>query len=432
MTYIIETFGCKVNQCQSAAAGQRLRLNGFTPCGEREAPDVVIINSCTVTGNSDKKVIREISRMKKRFPEAKIVLTGCFPAAFPDKARETEADFIAFSNNLDELYSLLSLSDSSDVPGIDSIMLGKVPDIDSIKKRTRAFIDIQNGCDNFCTYCIIPKARGSELRSRPVREIADMAEKAARFHKEIVLTGINLVKYNSEYNGKQYNLADIVQMITRIPGVARVRLSSVEPENFLPEMFAPLSNNSAFCAHFHMSLQSGSNGVLSRMGRRYTREDYRRIMLRLAEMFPGAAFTTDVIAGFPGESDGEFRETEEFLRECSFARLHIFTYSRREGTAAAEMPGQIPEHVKRDRYLKLKEAGNELQRNFLLPHVGKSLEILTEKPHVCDKQDNAAYSVGRAKDYTKVVLYDEEIEKGKLLTVKIISAENDRLVGEVV
>jgi threonylcarbamoyladenosine tRNA methylthiotransferase MtaB len=382
-----------------------MRQNGFKPADSAERASVHIINSCTVTENGDRKVKQLIKRVKKKNPNAVVVLCGCFPKAFPEKAALTGADVI--------------------VPGTPS---------DSVSvqsERTRAFLKIEDGCERECAYCIIPKARGA-VKSRPIRDIAAEAETlAANGHKEIVLTGVNLCAYGG---GDGRSLSEAVGAVCGVGGIERVRLSSLEPDLISESDIARLAEFPKLCPHFHLSLQSGSDAVLRRMKRRYDADYYEKTAKSLREAFPECALTTDIIAGFPGETEAEFAETLAFAEEMRFVKIHAFAYSRREGTAAADMPRQISNAVKRERVAKLLALSDRLRGDFFKEQTGKERAVLIEKSAKTGETGSGGCfcrSYGRAPDYTPVKIAGE-FRRNEIVTVKITGFEGEYCLGETI
>ncbi|MCL2070896.1 MAG: MiaB/RimO family radical SAM methylthiotransferase [Oscillospiraceae bacterium] len=394
MKFNITTFGCKVNQYESSGIFEMMSQGGYIPVGSGENADIHIINSCTVTENSDRKVKGLILRLKKANPHTKIVLCGCFPKAFPDKAAAIGADIV-----------------------VNGIFTGIEPDLalslpySPQSERTRAFLKIQDGCDRDCAYCIIPKARGS-VKSRTVDDIREEAQKlTAAGHKEIVVTGINLCAY-------EYSLTNAVEAICGVDGAERVRLSSLEPDMITEEDIERLSKLQNLCPHFHLSLQSGSDTVLSRMKRRYTTGFYGNIVKSIRKSFRNAAITTDIIVGFPGESDDEFAQTLAFAEETGFAKIHVFAFSPREGTLAATMPNQVPEKLKRERIKALSESAREMREAFFKSLIGTEQSVLTEST-----------SFGHTRCYTPVRIQASGHEKNSIVKLKIIGVEKDCCIG---
>ncbi len=426
MKYMIKTFGCKVNQYESIAVSSAMREAGFEESLDEKSADIIIVNSCSVTGTSDKKACSEIGRIKKSKPEAMVVLTGCFPQAFPDEAEKSGADIITGNASKNSIPHIIKkfLSDRK-----KTVEIAPLPTVyESMKlcrqgEKTRAFIKIEDGCDRFCAYCIIPYARG-RVRSRSLDTIVDEVKDCVTSgQKEIVLVGINLSCYGKD-TGK--NLADAVEAVCGVEGVERVRLSSLEPELLDEEMISRLSAEPKLCPHFHLSLQSGSSSTLKRMNRRYTTDEYYEIVENLRKHFDNAAITTDMMVGFAGETNEEFEESYAFAEKVGFAKIHVFSYSIREGTAAAKRTDHIPEQVKAMRYHKLSELDKQLHAEFLKAQVGTVQEILVEKRKSPD------YINGLTPNYTPVRVYGSDAPRHSIIKVRITGAEEDFCTGEEV
>ncbi|MCL1789316.1 MAG: MiaB/RimO family radical SAM methylthiotransferase [Oscillospiraceae bacterium] len=385
MVFTVTTFGCKVNQYESSGISEMMKQKGYIYADSPDNADIHIINSCTVTENSDRKVKNLISRLKQRNPTLKIILCGCFPKAFPEKAKATGADIV-----IPGIFT-----------GIDSVAL-PLPRSPQTE-RTRAFLKIQDGCNRNCTYCIIPKARG-RVKSRSIKEILAETEMLAQAgHKEIVITGINLCAY-------EHSLVNAVKTVAQVNGVQRVRLSSLEPDMISETDIVKLSEIPELCEHFHLSLQSGSDSVLKRMNRRYTTEHFNQKTNMILRYFPNAALTTDIIVGFPGESEDEFTETLNFAKEIGFAKIHAFAFSPREGTLAAEMTGQLPKSVKAERTAHLHELAETMRADFFKQLVNSEQKVLMETP-----------TFGHTRCYTPVKT-DNQYEKNSIVKLKISRA----------
>ncbi len=372
--FYIATLGCKVNQTESGGLAKLLIDAGWSLSAPEQA-DAILVNSCAVTAESVKKAGKLLRSLRRRNPAARIVLTGCWPQAFPDDTFP-EADFVTGTRNRadavswilrggEEKKAVCPFDGTEDFPAL--------PAADT--SRTRAFLKIQDGCGQYCSYCVIPYARG-RCRSMPLERLSDEARRLAQAgFREIVLTGINLGFYGVE-NGA--TLADAVSVCAENPGIARVRLSSLEPERVDTFLLDALKGCEKFCPQFHLSLQSGSDTVLARMNRRYTARDYEDLAGEIRLRFPGAALTTDVIVGFPGETDEEFAQTLAFVKRLRFQKIHVFPFSPREGTKAADMPDQVPPRVKRERVRALTAAADELRQSYFRSLVGENVRVLIE------------------------------------------------------
>ena len=420
MKFLIFTQGCKVNHCDSDNISQNMIKCGHLPVKDGEKPDIIIVNSCTVTQTSDKKGARILSKMRKEFPNAVIVLTGCYPQAFPDEAGKNKNADIIVGNAAKE-----------DIPQLVEEFLIKGKTVCEIKEHgrlfeesgefahsdnTRAYIKIEDGCNRFCSYCIIPYARG-RVRSKSLERIA--AE--ARFHgedghKEIVLTGINLSCYGSDMG---LTLYDAVKTAADEPLIERVRLSSLEPELLDKEMIKKLSTVEKLCPHFHLSLQSGCSQTLKRMNRHYNAEEYKGIVDNLRKAFPDCGITTDVMVGFAGETEEEFESSLEFVKSIGFAKVHVFTYSVRLGTAAAKMENQVSDEIKEKRYRIMSDVAENSRHNFWKNSVGSVHKVLIER------RTSPDFINGYTGNYIPVRIYGGTAKRHDIITVKITDVKEE-------
>ncbi len=423
------TLGCKVNQVESEAMREALLAAGFQEAAGGETADVVVVNSCTVTATSDQKARQALRREKKRNPGAVAVLTGCWPQAFPQEAEEfLEADVVLGTARRGDLVPRLLeyLSTKQRVVDIAPHQKGEKFEkltISAMHGRTRAFVKIEDGCDRFCSYCIIPYARG-RVRSKPLE---DIREEAARLgeagYKEVVLTGINLPAYGKDLGG---DLCDAVEAACAAPGILRVRLGSLEPEQLTPPVIARLAAQEKLCPQFHLSLQSGCDDTLRRMNRHYTTAEYRQIVGDLRKAFPNCAVTTDIMVGFAGETEEEFGESLAFAKEIAFAKVHVFAYSRRPGTRAYDMPGQVPNREKERRSREMIAATLETQRAFFAAQTGRVEEVLFEQ-----ERDRNVYE-GYTRNYTPVRVASAVPLQGQVRQVRLTQALEDFCLGELV
>lgn len=412
MTFSVITLGCKLNYCESAAIEKAFLADGFTNSAKDENADVYIINSCAVTSVAVTRARHELSKCRRANPDCVAVLCGCFPQSYPEEAGlKSDADIVIGNADKSRLPELVRTFLQNHIKIVKIPPLSREYDINSAvpdEDRTRAFIKIEDGCDRFCAYCIIPTARG-RVRSLPPDEITAQALQCVEHgHHEIVLTGINLGCYGQDLG---LSLADAVQAVAR-SGVERVRLSSLEPEMITDSEIEKFKSVETLCPHFHLSLQSGSDTVLKRMNRKYTASQYRETVDKLRAAFPMCSITTDIIVGFPGETDEEFIETVDFAREIGFAKIHVFPYSIRKGTIAAEMP-QLPPSVKTDRAQMMNAVAKEEEQRFYESRIGAIQTALIEKP-----QSNE-YSHGFTESYIPVRLYGTNIPRHTLVRVQI-------------
>lgn len=427
MKFLIYTQGCKVNQYDSDIISREMQSVGFSAADEGETPDVVIINSCTVTENGDKKASRLTAKLKREFPEAVVVLTGCYPQAFPEEAAQKGiADIVVGNSSKDDIPRLVSdflkgNGDSCIVRENETVFNEPAEFYHS--DRTRAFIKIEDGCNRFCSYCIIPTARG-RVRSRSLENIARETNfHAADGHKEIVLTGINLSCYGSDIG---LSLFDAVKTVSDDPLIQRVRLSSLEPELLTEDVIEKLAGVQKLCPHFHLSLQSGCNATLKRMNRHYTAKAYRKIVNDLRSAFPACSITTDIMVGFAGESEEEFEESLQFAEEIGFAKIHVFTYSLRPGTAAAKMGGHIPDSIKEERYKRMLLTAEKSQEKFFESSLNTVHKMLVER------QTNPDYINGYTENYIPLHIIGGTAKRHDIVPVKITKVQKGFCEGVLV
>lgn len=423
MKFSIITLGCKVNSCESAAIANAFTAAGYVQGEDNKPADVYVINSCAVTGAGVKKARQAVSHCRTENPQAVVVLCGCYPQAYPEEAQsDTAADIITGNMNKAELPALVTkfLKERQRITEVlplsrDFDENGSAADLD----RTRAFIKIEDGCDRFCTYCIIPTARG-RVRSRTPQEIARQAEQsAAAGNREIVLTGINIGCYGEDIGCTP---ADAVKA-AQVPGIERVRLGSLEADTLTDEEIERLRGCEKLCPHFHLSLQSGSDTVLQRMKRRYTCAEYEAVVEKLRRAFPGCAVTTDIMVGFPGETEEEFEESMAFAEKIGFAKVHVFPYSIRKGTIAAMRQNQVLPQIKSQRAKEMNALAAKLEQKFLSEQVGTVQTVLIEKKTSPD------YCNGFTESYIPVRIYGKEIQRHSLVRVKITEARDSYCVG---
>ena len=428
MKIAFHTLGCKVNQYETEVMRESFIKNGYTVVPDNAPFDIIIINSCTVTAESDRKTRQTLNRFRKENPEAVIVLTGCMVQAFAEKSKDlTAADIIVGNTDvakieksvhrfLQEGERIFEVSEHKRTERFNT------PNIKEFAERTRAYMKIEDGCDRFCTYCIIPTARGF-VRSKPIADIKKEAEELAKNgFIEIVLVGINLTSYGK---GEDMNLCDAVDAVCEVEGIKRVRLGSLEPDHITDRMLMRLKAQEKFCPQFHLSLQSGCDATLKRMNRHYDTEFYRDLVTRIRNMFPDSAITTDIMVGFAGETEEEFLESVNFAKEMGFAKSHIFAYSRRNGTVAYNLKGQISKQEKSNRSKQMIEVTNQTEKEFLEGQIGKTVSVLFET-------NENGFSEGYTKNYTRVKVKTETAHSGEILNVKLISAKNGYCIGEFV
>jgi threonylcarbamoyladenosine tRNA methylthiotransferase MtaB len=420
------TLGCKVNQYESQSMLHTLFNEGCTACDSIPESDIVIINSCTVTSVSDRKVRQTVRRTRRENPHAVIVLTGCMSQAFPEKAsRLTEADIVLGNSNHSSLIPDIRKFLKTHERIIDIVPHNRIFEpmqVSHFYERTRAFVKIEDGCNNFCSYCIIPYARG-RVRSKPLEDLKkELAEIAANGYKEVVLTGIDLSAYGQEIG---LTLCDAVEAACGQKGIERVRLGSLEPERLDAKTIARLKCQKKLCPQFHLSLQSGCNATLKRMNRHYTAEEYRSIVENLRASFPNAAITTDIMVGFPGETEDEFEKSLAFEREIAFAKAHVFIYSRRPGTAATKMPNQVAPQVAEERSRKMIQAAEKTREAFFGIQKGR------EEPVLFERECGPGIYEGYTENYTPVHAASSKKIGGHILPVKITGYDSTCCSGTI-
>ena len=361
---VIKTMGCKANRYESEKLKEDLSEKALVVdsevCNFKDA-DMIIVNTCTVTHVADRKSRQAISHMKKLYPGAVVVVFGCGSNVDPQKYKDLP--------NVDHVFA-----ERNEIKKLVDKMNDKCDHSTAAPNRTRALVKIQDGCNNFCSYCIVPYARGRE-KSRPHFEILDeVQELVKKGYREVVITGINI----GAYDHNNLNFADLIELILNETDIERLRISSIEPHNF-SEKFYKLFENPRLCPHLHISLQSGCNAILKSMNRRYSTEDYANLVDRLRDVSPRMSITTDVIVGFPGETEGLFNETVNFVKKIGFSKIHIFPYSKRKGTVAADMPDQVTDEVKKRRCDFLSAIEKQMRRDFYERNTGETEELLVEK-----------------------------------------------------
>ena len=380
-TVSFTTLGCKVNQYDTQAMLELFEQHGYSAVSGNVPADVYVVNTCTVTGSGDKKSMQLIRRCRRRNPQAELIVCGCLAQRMGAELLPTGARLILGNQYRGQVVELLEEAIRENVQKVAVGDIQNVPyetlTIHAHEGHTRAVMKIQEGCDNRCTYCIIPSVRGN-IRSRTLEDIRREAEALAMAgFQELVLTGIHLTSYGRDLEGRP-SLADAMRA-ANVEGVSRIRLGSLEPRVANEAFVAAAREMPELCPQFHLALQSGSDQVLRRMKRGYNTTQFLEAVQRIRAAWPDAAFTTDVIVGFPGETEEEFQETIDFCRKVGFSRLHVFPFSPREGTPAAEMDGQLPEHVKSQRVNRLIQVGNELADDYRQRFIGRKVSVLDEQ-----------------------------------------------------
>ena len=379
------SLGCKVNQYETNAMAQKFIEHGYEVVEFDEYADVYIVNTCTVTNVADRKSRQMLRRAKEINKDATLVACGCYAQVAKEELKKIpEIDLIIGNNEKNDIIQIvenhIAQKGAEDLVSdvmykLDYVELGTT----TYTEKTRAVIKVQDGCDRFCSYCLIPYARG-HIRSRKIENVIEEIKKVVEEGiNEVVITGIHIASYGRDFKGENIGLIDLLEEINKIQGLHRIRLGSIEPTIVTDEFVERLSKLDKICDHFHLSLQSGCTETLKRMNRRYTTEEFKAVTKRLRAKFPNAALTTDIIVGFPGETDEEFNTTYEFLKEIAFYKMHIFKYSQRKGTKAAVMPNQVDGKIKEERSKKLIELSNENEYNYNKKYIGKQVEVLFEE-----------------------------------------------------
>ncbi len=429
-TVAFHTLGCKVNQYETEAMEEIFTKNDYKIVNSQEKADIYVINTCTVTNLSDRKSRQFINRSKRINENAIIAVVGCYSQVSPEEVSNIDGvDVIIGTTNRNSILDLCEKAKDENekiniVKNIKKEKDFEVININNIKSKTRAYIKIQDGCNQFCSYCIIPYARGP-IRSRDLDDIVKETKKLAKLgFKEVVLTGIHVASYGKDKAGVA--LTKLMEEVAKIDGIERIRLSSIEPTLITHEFMKKITSIGKICDHFHLSLQSGSNSVLNRMNRKYTREEYKDIVGIIRSYMPDAGITTDIIVGFPGETEEEFKETCEFVKEIGFSRIHVFKYSPREGTPAAASKEQINGNIKNERSKRLIELADKLMYDFHSKFIDSTLSVLFEENSRSDNKFIEGYST----NYIRIKSQADENLIGKIEDIKIDSMDKDVLIGK--
>jgi len=412
------TLGCKVNTYDSEAMMEIFEGAGYQPVDFSKVADVYVINTCTVTHLGDQKSRKMMRKAKRLNPQALICAVGCYVQASPSEVEKIqEVDIMIGTKNRGEILHYIDahLKDHHIRDFVSNIMDEKIFEplvISEVKRKTRAFIKIQEGCNQFCTYCIVPYARGP-VRSRLKSDImAEVTRMAAAGYQEVVLTGIHIASYGLDHDG--YDLIDLMEELDKVPGLLRIRLGSLEPKFITADRLNRLVAIKSFCPHFHLSLQSGSDTVLSRMGRHYTAAEFLGIVKNIRKRFPLAAMTTDIMVGFPGETVAEFNQSMDFAKVVEFYQIHVFKYSKRRGTKAESFPNQVDESVKTTRSHCLSELSRELEVEFLKKNHGEMAKVLFEA------YTKGGSHEGHTENYIPVLYNTKEKIDGSILELRVL------------
>lgn len=422
-TFAVHTLGCKVNTYESNCISALFEKEGLLKVDFTDKADIYVINTCSVTNTGDKKSRQAIHRARRQNPDAFIAVLGCFAQVNPDAVKKSGADLVLGTSQREKLVSLaingISETLISDISKVSDFEYLPSPDT---SERTRAYIKIQDGCNNFCSYCIIPYTRGRVRSKDPDTIINEAKALKASTYREIVLTGIEVASYGKDKG--DIGLIDLLESLSAKVSFERIRLSSIDPRAFSDDFIERLSKIKGLCHHFHISAQSGSDETLKRMNRHYKREDFLSILRKIREKMPDAAITTDIITGFPGETEEEFSDTRAFVNEAKFSRLHVFPYSERQGTKAAKME-QLPLSIRSERARILIEDGKKLSKAFSDNYLNKTVSVLFEEGK------DGIYE-GYTENYLKVAASSKKDISGEILPVKITKASESGLLLGVI
>lgn len=418
----LHNLGCKVNAYETEAMQEMLEQAGYEIVPFKEGADVYVINTCTVTNIADRKSRQMLHRARKLNPEAVVVAAGCYVQTQGEREIDPCIDIVIGNNHKKDLVRILREYEENR----EKDRAGEIGDINMTKEyeslhltrtgeHTRAYIKVQDGCNQFCTYCIIPYARG-RVRSREMQDVEqEVRTLAGNGYQEVVLTGIHLSSYGIDFDGRRH-LIELIRAVHEIEGIRRIRLGSLEPGIVTEEFAEALASMPKICPHFHLSLQSGCDAVLKRMNRKYTSGEYYEKCRILRKYFDAPALTTDVIVGFPGETEAEFQESYDFVDKVDFYETHIFKYSKREGTKAASMPDQVDEQIKAQRSARLIELGEKKRKAYEKKFIGRTVEVLVEEDAVIDGKN---VQTGHTKEYIKIALDSEENLRNCIVNVQI-------------
>ncbi|HOQ17333.1 MAG TPA: tRNA (N(6)-L-threonylcarbamoyladenosine(37)-C(2))-methylthiotransferase MtaB [Defluviitaleaceae bacterium] len=425
------TLGCKVNQYETEALIELFKDRGYEIVDFGDYADVYVINTCTVTNLGDRKSRQMIRKAKKMNPSSIVAVVGCYVQVAPEKVKAIEEVNIIIGT--DERHRIAELieqykEEQKNISLVKNIMKVKEFEELSVSKlegRTRAYLKIQEGCNQFCSYCIIPYARGPVRSRKPENIINEVNKLVYNGFKEIVLTGIHVASYGKDLGN--INLLKLLEMVHTIKGLERIRLSSIEPSIVNEEFVNTIQGLHKICPHFHLSLQSGCDETLKRMNRKYTTKDYKEAVELLRDKIEDIALTTDIIVGFPGENDEEFNQSYHFVKEIAFSQIHVFKFSPRQGTPAARMKDQIAPEVKEERSRKMIELGQFLQNQFLVQQIGKTMDVLFENT----LDDHEEIFEGHTPNYLKVEVHSKEDIKNQILPVTFQGIKNHSLIGNI-
>ncbi|MBP1744783.1 MAG: modification enzyme MiaB [Firmicutes bacterium] len=424
------TLGCRVNQYETEAMIEKFKRDGYEIVDFDKFADVYVINTCTVTKMGDKKSRQMIGRARKENSEAIIAVVGCYSQIKPEEVSLIEGVDVVLGtrNKGDAVYWVNRAREEREkIVEVSDVLKNtefEELNVEEYRGRTRAFVKVQDGCNRFCSYCLIPYARGAVCSKDPEKALEEVRKLAEHGFREVVLTGIHIASYGADLQGG-WNLLRLLQEIDRIDGIERVRIGSIDPQFFTDEVIEETAKLKKLCAHFHLSLQSGCSETLKRMNRKYSTGDYKRIVDLLREKIEDVSITTDIIVGFPGETDEEFEETYEFLRRIELSKMHIFKFSPREGTKAAVMKNQVDGNKKDERSKRLIALDLELEKKFRMKYLGRELDVLYEQKL---EKDGNSYE-GYTDNYIRVVAESDSCISGKIIKTRTFEDQDGFLKG---
>ncbi|MBU3142433.1 tRNA (N(6)-L-threonylcarbamoyladenosine(37)-C(2))-methylthiotransferase MtaB [Clostridium sp. CF012] len=432
MKVAFATLGCRVNKYESEAMVEKFIREGYEVAEFNDFSDVYVINTCTVTNMGDKKSRQMIGRARRANESAVIAVVGCYAQIAPEEVASIEGvDVVLGSRNKGDIVYWVNRAreESEQVVQVSDVLKNKVFEdlnISEYQDRTRAFVKIQDGCNRFCSYCLIPYARGAVCSKLPEKIISEVYELARNGFKEILLSGIHIASFGLDLEGG-WNLVRILEEVDKVPGIERIRIGSIDPTFFTEGVIDKIMSFKKLCPHFHLSLQSGCDKTLKRMNRQYTAQEYKAVVENLRLNIVGASITTDIIVGFPGETQEEFNETYDFLKELELSKMHIFKYSPRKGTKAAQIKEQIDGNVKEERSHKLITLNNMLEEKHINTFSGKFMNVLYEQKFKNNENEYEGYT----DNYVKVVGKSSKDISGEFHMTKFTEGMGDYILGEV-
>ena len=433
MKVAFATLGCRVNVYESEAMTEKFIKEGYEVAAFDEFSDVYVINTCTVTNMGDKKSRQMISRARRKNPEAIVAVVGCYSQIASEEISQISGvDVVLGSRNKGEIVYWVNRAreERKQVVEVSDVLKNKQFEelfIEEYQDKTRAFLKIQDGCNRFCSYCLIPFARGAVCSKEPEKIISEVKELAKNGFKEIILSGVHTASYGVDLDGN-WSLVKVLEEIHEVEGIERIRIGSIDPTFFSEGVIEKIVELKKMCPHFHLSLQSGCDATLKRMNRHYTAEDYKVVVENLRNHMPDVSITTDIIVGFPGETEKEFNETYNFLSDIKLSKMHIFKYSPRSGTKAAEMEFQVDGNIKEQRSNKLIELNSKNEKAYMEKFLNRKMEVLYEE-QVKGRED---YYIGYTPNYIKVITPSAEVDlKSKIVTTKLIAVESENMIGEI-